>query len=341
MAGHDDGALPPGPRYTLMRRFLAAASFLLAFAGAAYWVLPVGRHALDLVMARDDAARLADIQLDRTLNAERVAQEIDAALAAEDGEMAASFVELADARGLAVAPGQRAQVMVLNAPGARMARGAGRFGKGFLTGEGEDLAGLAGATASDLTVWGDVRDLGREAVHWARGEPVDKLMVDLAAIGIGATAVTYAAFGAPLTLRAGVSLLKGARRAGVLGGRFAGNLTAALRGGRQAQAASVLADLGTAGAKAGTRATFAGLRHVDDAAGAARLARLSQAEGGQTLAVVKTLGRGALFVTEAMAKLGFWLIAAALNLFGLVSSFNAMVVASLRPLWRTPRGLPA
>ncbi|ADH89326.1 conserved hypothetical protein [Ancylobacter novellus DSM 506] len=320
-----------------MYRFLAAAGFLLAFAGAAHWVVPMGRQAYQLVTARDDAARIADLQLDGVLNEARVAQEIDAALKAEDGEMAASFVELAEARGIPVSAGQRASVALINAPAAKMARGAGRFGRGFLTGEGEDLAGLAGATASDLTVWGDVRDLGREAVHWARGEPVDKLMVDLAGVGIVATGATYAAFGAPLTLRAGLSVLKGARRAGVVGGRFAGNLAAALRGGSRGEVATLVSDLGAAGAKAGTRATFAGLRHVDDAAGAARLRTLAQAKGGQTLAVVKTLGRGALFVTEAMARLAFWVMAAVANVIGLIASFNSAVVAMLRPLWKKKR----
>ena len=323
-----------------MYRFLAAAGFLLVFAGAAHWVVPMGRQAYQLVTARDDAARIADLQLDGVLNEARVAQEIDAALKAEDGEMAASFVELADARNIPVSAGQRAEIALLNAPAAKMARGAGRFGKGFLTGEGgegEDLAGLAGATVSDLTVWGDVRDLGREAMHWARGEPVDRLMVDLAGVGIVATGATYAAFGAPLTLRAGISVLKGARRAGVVGGRFAGNLAAALRGCSKAQIATLVSDLGAAGTKAGTRATFAGLRHVDDAAGAARLRTLAQAKGGQTLAVVKTLGRGALFVTEAMARLAFWVMAAVANVIGLIASFNSAVVAMLRPLWKKKR----
>ncbi|MDQ0509253.1 hypothetical protein [Ancylobacter amanitiformis] len=323
--------------FPAMRRFLAAAAFLLAFAGAAHWVLPAGRYALDLALAQDDAARIADIELSRVLTPALVAGEIESALAAKDGELAASYVALADARGIEIAPALRARVTLANSTAMVAARGAGAFGKGFVTGEGEDLAGLAGAATGDLTVWGDVRDLGREALHWASGEPVDKLMVGLAGAGIVATGATYAAFGAPLTLRAGLSLIKGARRAGVVGARLAGDIAGALRGGRRVEAAATLADIGRAGSRAGTRATFAGLAHVDDAAGAGRLARLADVKGGQTLAIFKTLGRGALFVTEAIAKLAFWVIAAAINLFGLVSAFNAMVVAGVRPLWKRRR----
>lgn len=341
MGGQEGGLARRASHIIGMYRFFAAAGFLLAFAGAAHWVVPAGRQAFALVMAQDDAARLADLQLDGVLTPERTAAEIDAALAENDGELAASFIELADARGVPVSAERRARVALANAPGASLARGAGSFGQGFVTGQGEDLAGLAGAAAGDLTVWGDVRDLGREAVHWVRGEPVDHFMVNLAGIGIVATGATYAAFGAPLTLRAGISVLKGARRAGVVGGRFAGSIAAAMRGGARAQLASLAGDLGTASAKAGTRATFAGLRHVDDVAGAARLRVLAQAQGGRTLAIVKTLGRGALFLTEALAKLAFWVVAAVLNLFGLVSSFNAMVVAMLRPMWKKKRSRPA
>ncbi|QIB35593.1 hypothetical protein [Ancylobacter pratisalsi] len=320
-----------------MYRILAAAGFLLAFAGAAHWVVPAGRYAVELVAAGEDSARIADLQLDAALDEGRVAREIEDALANGDGELAASFEELATARGIPVSPELAARVAAADDGRARAARSAGAFGRGFVTGEGEDLAGLAGAAAGDLTVWGDLRDAGREALHWARGEPVDELMLGLAGAGIVATGATYAAFGAPITLRAGLSLIKGARRAGAVSTRLAGRLITGLRGGKRAEAALVMADLGRTGAKAGTRAAISGLRHVDDAAGAARLARLSTVKGGQTLAIIKTLGRGALFVTEAMAKLAFWIIAAVVNVIGLVSSFNAMVVAMVRPLWRRPR----
>ncbi|MBS9476114.1 hypothetical protein KIP89_03235 [Ancylobacter sp. VKM B-3255] len=325
-----------------MRRFLAAAAFLLAFAGAAHWVLPAGRLAYGLIAAGDDSARIADLQLAGVLDAARAESEIAAALAVDDGEMAQSFLDLADARGVKIPVETRARVLLANNAGAQAARGAGNFGHGFVTGEVDDEASLAGSVAGDLTVWGDVRDLGRQAIHWARGEPVDEFMVALAGVGIVATGATYAAFGAPLTLRAGLSVVKGARRVGALGGRFAGHLVDAARSGRRVQAVGAVADLGRASTKAGTRAAFAGLTHVDDAAGAARLARLADVKGGKTLAIVKLLGRGALFVTEALAKLAFWTIAALINVIGLVASFNAMGVAMVRPLWRRRSGfLPA
>ncbi|WAC26037.1 hypothetical protein [Ancylobacter sp. SL191] len=318
-----------------MRRLFAAAAFLLAFAGAAHWVLPAGKYYYTLILAQDDAARLADLQLAGVLDAGRVEAEIATALDRDDTELATSFLELADSRHLPVSEELRARVA---ASGGAVPRAARDFGLGLVTGEVDSQASLAGSIAGDLTVWGDVRDLGRQAIHWARGEPVDEFMVALAGAGIVATGATYVAFGAPLTLRAGLSVVKGARRAGALGGRFAAHLIDAARSGRKVQAAGALVDVGRASTKAGTRATLAGLTHVDDAAGAARLARLAEVKGGKTLAIVKVLGRGALFLTEAVATLAFWVIAALVNLIGLISSFNAFVVALLRPLWKRPRG---
>ena len=320
-----------------MYRLFATIAFVLAFAGAAHWVVPGARYAYGLVSAGDDAARIAEVQLERALSEERVSAEISEALAAGDGEMAASFVALADEWAIPVSVDLRAQVATANDTMAKAARGAGAFGAGLITGQAEDLAGFAGAAVGDLTVWGDLRDGGRELINWARGDEVDELMLGLAGVGIVATGATYAAFGAPLTLRAGLSFMKGARRVGAIGTRFAGHLIDAARTGRRAKVAMTVTDLGRTASKAGTRAAVAGLRHVDDAAGAARLARLADVKGVKTLAIVKTLGRGALFVTEAMAKLAFWLLAAVVNTIGLISSFNAMVVAMVRPLWKKKR----
>lgn len=320
-----------------MSRLIAALGLFLAFAGAAHWVLPMGRQAFAYATARDDAARIADLELGEVLDEPRVASELESALAADDVELARSFLELADARGIPVAATLRARVAVAASTTAQMLNNAGRFGLGFVTGQADDLAGLAGATTGDLTVWGDLRDAGREAIHWARGEEVDPLILGLSAAGIAATGATYATFGASLPVRAGLSALKGARRAGLLGVRLVEDVARLLRRGAKGRVLKLAGDIGTVQGKAGTRATLMGLRHVDDAADATRLRRLAEVKGGQTLAVLKTLGRGALFVTKTFAKLAWWILAAVLNLFGLIAAFNSAVVEMVRPLWRKPK----
>lgn len=63
-----------------------------------------------------------------------------------------------------------------------------RFVKGFVVGNGPSGEEIAGAVAGDLWIWGDVRDLGIQGWHMARGEEVDKLISVCSAVGILATA---------------------------------------------------------------------------------------------------------------------------------------------------------
>lgn len=319
------------------RRFgppLAAASLCLALAGSAHWMLPLGREAFGLLTRPVDPARLADLQLDRSLTADRAVAEIESALTAGDAEMAASFLALADARHLAVPDDLRARV---EAAGSRLAEAGAQaqsFGRGFVWGQADDLTGLAGSFAADLTLWGDVRDLANQGDHWLRGETVDPLMVGLATAGVGATAASWAAFGTPVTVRAGLTGLKLARRTGALGVRLGDELLHLMKNGRKAQAMSAVADLGRAGLKGGTRATLVGLRQADSAADLAKLRRLSEAKGGQTLAILRTIGRGAFALGELATRLALWVLAAVFNVLGLIAAFNGFVISLLRLTWK-------
>ena len=55
----------------------------------------------------------------------------------------------------------------------------------------------------------------------------------------------------------------------------------------------------------------------------ARAARLAEAKGGQTRAILKTLGRGALLLAAGAFDLTLWLFGALFMLFGFLSSIKA------------------
>jgi hypothetical protein len=55
----------------------------------------------------------------------------------------------------------------------------------------------------------------------------------------------------------------------------------------------------------------------------ARAARLAESKGGQTRAILKVLGRGALLLAAGALDLTLWLFGALLALFGLLSSIKA------------------
>jgi hypothetical protein len=103
---------------------------------------------------------------------------------------------------------------------ATVVRNTWEFGTGFVTGEGDSNAGLAGAVTSDLTVIGDVRDIATEGGKWLAGQPYNELVVGLSMVGIAATGLTVATGGGGIVVKAGVSIMKAAKRAGRLTKEF-------------------------------------------------------------------------------------------------------------------------
>lgn len=331
-----------------MMRLMSPLTAVLVLAGATLAVLPPAMESAALLGAQDDPALLADIAVDKVLSRPVVEREIEAALAAGDGELAASFLELARDRGIAVDPALAARIDAGNGTGARAMQAAASFTHGLVTGAPDDFAGLAGTAAGDLFVFGDVRDAVREGVHMARGEPVDELILGLACAGIAITAGTYATIGLGGPARLGLSLVKAARKTGRLAAPVAewmsralretvdtrafGNALAkasitapavALRAARDAvkvdRAEGVITmvrDVGRVEAAAGTRAALEGLKVVEEPQDVARLARLAETKGGKTRAILKLTGRAAIVLTAAALDLASWIFAALLGALG-------------------------
>ena len=232
---------------------------------------------------------------------------------------------------------------------------AKRFATGFVTGTADDVASLSGTVAGDLFVFGDVRDVVREGKHLATGEDTDRLVLGLAAAGLAVTAATYVSVGGVAPVRAGLSLVKDARKVGRLGegltqwaGRSArevvdtpmlqqavasgsalrpGETVSAIKAAFRAEKAGGLVrlakDVGRVGEKAGMRGALDALRIAEGPKDVARAARLAEAKGGQTRAILKLLGRGALLLAAGAFNLSMWLFGAPFALFGFLSSIKA------------------
>ncbi|MEW6255604.1 MAG: hypothetical protein AB1592_06580 [Pseudomonadota bacterium] len=341
-----------------MGRFTAFL-LLLGVLGASWpLALPAAQEGLRLVRGRDDPSQLAELALSGLTSADMDAR-IRAALAQDDPDLAASALQWADDHALVVPADLRDQVAEANSDSAKALRAARQFGSGFLTGTPDDLAGLAGAAAGDLTVWGDLRDASREGWHYVQGEPTDMLVLGLSAAGLALTAGTYATLGAGAPARAGLTLVKVARRTGRLTAGLAADLTrlaresvdlAALRRGAGALDAGALkaairpqglarltglfTDLGTVQAKAGTRAALDGLALADGTRDVTRLARLAEKSGGKTLFILKSAGRSAFVITSALLSFLWWGVGALIWLFGLVTAINGLCVSVARLCWR-------
>jgi hypothetical protein len=340
-----------------VRLGLALAGMATSVAvGAALW--PHARDAHALLAAREDPAELSSVQLDFALRNKPalIEENIEAALAAGDVDLAASFVELARERNIALGDELSKRVSEAVTEENSTSGIAKRFAVGFVTGNSDDIASLSGTVAGDLIVWGDIRDVVREGKHLAMGEETDHLILGLATAGLAVTAATYVSVGGATPLRAGLSLVKDTRKVGRLSeglvtwaGRSAremvdasalqkavasgsvlrpGETISAVKAAFRAEKAGALVrlakDVGRVGEKAGIKAAKDTLKIAEGPKDVARAARLAEAKGGQTRALLKLFGRGALLLATGAFNLTMWVFGALLTLFGFLSSIKAM-----------------
>lgn len=330
---------------------IAACSLVLA------QVAPHAREAGAVLAARDDPAALSELKLDAALaHNERLVQDnIEAALSAGDADLADSFVALARDRNIALPDDLLSRVSDAVKIESSTSHFAKRFATGLVTGNADDVASLSGTVAGDLFVIGDIRDVVRESKHLAMGQNTDRLVLGLATAGLAVTAVTYVSAGGAAPVRAGLTLVKDARKVGRLGeglaawaGRSArevvdtpmlqnavskgsvfrpGETVSAIKAAFRVEKAGALVRLGKdvtrVAEKTGTRGAMDTLRIAEGPKDVARAARLAEAQGGKTRAIMKVLGRGALLLLGGAFDLTLWLFGAALTLFGLLSSIKA------------------
>lgn len=160
---------------------------------------------------------------------------------------------------------------------------------GLWSGRAEENAGLTCAVASDLVIFGDVRDLTRQGLSWSRGEATDPVLVALSATGIALTLAPQ--FGA------GTSLLKIARRAGTLSERLASSVMGLLKRGAWRPLGGLLSDAGRISAKLGPAKATRALAYADDAEGVTDVARFVESVD-QPLLGLRWGGRATLRIAE-------------------------------------------
>ena len=100
-------------------------------------------------------------------------------------------------------------------------------------------------------------------------------------------------------------------------------IKAAFRAEKAGALVRLAKDVGRVGEKAGIRAAQDTLRIAEGPKDVARAARLAESKGGQTRAILKVLGRGALLLAAGAFNLTLWVFGALLALFGLLSSIKA------------------
>lgn len=342
----------------MKRRQIGLALAAMTVSGAALaGIWPHARQAGAILAAQDDPVELSDLQVNSALrnNPDIAVGQIEAALAAHDTGLASSFVDLAKAKNISI-PGDLVQrVNEAVAEENTTSHFARRFATELVTGNADDAGSLSGTVAGDLFVFGDIRDVVREGKHLVMGEDTDRLVLGLATAGLAVTAATYVSVGGVAPVRAGLTLVKDARKVGRLGegltewaGRSAREvvdtsalgdavssaavtrpsqtvsaITAAFRAEKAGGLVRLAKDVGRIGEKAGARGALDTLKIAEGPEDVARAARLAESSGGKTRAILKLLGRGALLLAAGAFNLSWWVFGALFALFSFLASIKA------------------
>ncbi|CAA6817386.1 MAG: Unknown protein [uncultured Sulfurovum sp.] len=85
--------------------------------------------------------------------------------------------------------------------------------QGILEGKSDETVGEIAAVISDFLVFGDLRDLSIQGMHYLKNEETDNFLVALSSLGLIATVSTAYTAGASSPIKGSISFLKYAKRA--------------------------------------------------------------------------------------------------------------------------------
>lgn len=309
-----------------MRFLFSLVIFLLAL--PLLFMVAFERGLLDEYVPEDQipAEPFIRAELLETTNGPDLSRRINMALDEDAYDDAVMYAEIADYIDVPLDAETQARLEAEDAFSRRAARNTGNFVTGFVTGEGDSTPAFMGAMASDLTVVGDVRDIGSEGTKLVRGEEYSKMILGLSVVGLAATTATVATGGGGLPARIGVSILKVAKKAGTITAGFTRDVTRVLQeamnfnklgdtlravdlgdtaatrraiteyadGVSMAKVTPILDDVAALERTAGPAETVRLMRYVDNTEDLARVSKMSGKLGTKTRGVIELTGKTGL-----------------------------------------------
>jgi hypothetical protein len=208
-----------------MKIFFDVVIFILL--APVLFILAYQNGLLDSIVPEDaiPADPFVRAELNQKTSGTDLSRRIDTALDAKNFDDAVMYAEIATFAEMPIEAGTAARLADEQTLTRRVSRNTGSFFEGFVSGEGNDTASFVGAITSDLTVVGDVRDIGQEGSKMVQGEDYSQFILGLSVVGLAATTATVATSGGALPARIGVSLLKVAKKAGTLTADFTRYMT--------------------------------------------------------------------------------------------------------------------
>lgn len=324
--------------------------FLIAFTSLVFSLVAV----LDYWAYEEKVQDITTLMQEKVTAAE-LEQRIEAAIQDDEPSEARMYLGIAERFNY---PVDRAvylpRITALETPWHNTRRNVSDFAGGFIEGQSDSTAGMAGSITADFTVVGDVRDLHEQYSQYAAGESVNELIVGLAGVGVGLTAATVASSGALAPAKTGTSALKAATRAGKItpafqrillrqsrdvfdykaflkAARADGSVTALRRAAMNAYQPRAFKALGQTTERVNNirkstsmADTVELLRYVENTDDLRRVERLSQTYGTQTRGIFHLLGRSAIGTLRVLRHATEFMIAIASALFSLLATLLSM-----------------
>lgn len=329
---------------------LRAALFICAFALLVYSLMAVFKY-WDFTEVPVDITAL----MTKTVKPTDLAAQIEASIQNDNPDDARMYLSLAKTFGYSLdAAGFMPRIEALETPWQVTRRQATQFANGFMEGNGETGAGVAGAVTADFTVIGDARDLYEQYQNLQAGKDVNELITALAGVGVGLTALTVLSSGTVAPIKTGSSTLKLATRANKLspkmqsvlikqamdlfdykafllatrGEKNLDNLRQAAMKAYNPKALDALSEtanqVNTIRKSTSLVDTLDILRYAESADDLRRLEKLSVKYGTETKGVLKLLGKSALGTVRLLRHATELIVAALASLISLLASLTAL-----------------
>lgn len=236
------------------------------------------------------------------------------------------------------------------------------FTSGFLNGESDSVLGMSGSIASDLTLYGDIRDLKQEGTKYLNDEPYDSFLLNISMVGIGLSASQLLSAGASTPLKVGASVLKVSKKTGKLSKPFSKELSTRLSKTVDTKMLEALEfknvaklddnikaigksidlkpveplfkDISLLKTNTSIADTIALMKYVDNSQDLQKLGKISKTYKANTKGVMTVLGKGALRTGKTVVKFTGKYVMKLIGLILSVLGFLITLVWQLRSVMR-------
>jgi hypothetical protein len=155
-------------------------------------------------------------ELRRTATPERIEQEVTRALDRDDVEDAVAYAELGEHLGWTLSAPLRERLRTAVEAEGQIGTHLSRCAAGAFSAEMKTTTSITCMVAADFTTLGDLRDIVIQGNALASDQEYDPIVLGLSIVGLAATGVTVLTAGGGGPAKAGLSVMKAAKRASVL-----------------------------------------------------------------------------------------------------------------------------